>query len=92
MTKNIYSAFTKKLFGVKYERVGRTLLICLTVFWGLHISELQIKIAPFILYLMTSTFTASVMWALAPAQRAPCPSSPGRPPHPPGGPHPLPRV
>lgn len=23
--------------------------------------------------------------ALAPAQRAPCPSSPGRPPHPPGG-------
>ncbi len=62
MTKNIYSAFTKKLFGVKYERVGRTLLICLTVFWGLHISELQIKIAPFILYLMTSTFTASVMW------------------------------
>ncbi len=62
MTKNIYNAFAKKLFGIKYERVGRTLLICFIVFWGLHIAELQIRIDPFVLYFMTAAFTAGVMW------------------------------
>ncbi len=62
MIMDIYSAFAKKLFGVKYERVSKTLIICFIVFWGLHIADLQIKIAPFILYLMTATFTGGVMW------------------------------
>ena len=71
MTKNIYNAFAKKLFGVKYERMGRTLFICFIVFCGLRISEFQIEIAPFILYLMTAAFTASSMWqALSSADTA----------------------
>lgn len=59
---NIYSAFAKKLFGVKYERVGKTLVVCFIVFLGLYIADIQIKIAPFILYLITATFSASIMW------------------------------
>lgn len=58
----IFKAFAKKLFGVRYERIVKNLLVCLIVFWGLHISDFQVKIAPFILYLMTGTFTAGVMW------------------------------
>lgn len=58
----MFKAFAKKLFGANYERLKRTLLVYLIVFWGLHIADFQIQIAPFILYLMVSTFTAGVMW------------------------------
>lgn len=60
--KMIFKAFAKRLFGVKYERLPRTLLIDLVVFWGLHVAGLRVQIAPFILYLMTGTVTAGVMW------------------------------
>lgn len=60
--KMIFNAFAKKLFGAKYERLARTISVYLLMFWGLHISGFQVRIAPFILYLMVSTFTAGVMW------------------------------
>lgn len=60
--KMIFKAFTKKLFGVKYERLIRTVFICLILFWGLHTAGFQIGIAPSILYLTVSVFTAGVMW------------------------------
>lgn len=58
----IFKLFAKKLFGVKYERIRKNILIFLIVFWGLHIANFQIQIAPSILYLMAGTFTAGVMW------------------------------
>lgn len=60
--KMIFKAFSKKLFGAKYERLTRTIFIYLVVFWGIYIADFQIQISPFILYLMVSTFTAGVMW------------------------------
>lgn len=60
--KMIFKAFSKKLFGAKYERLTRTIFIYLIVFWGLYIADFQVRIAPFILYLMISTLTAGVMW------------------------------
>ena len=60
--KIIFKAFSKKLFGAKYERLTRTIFIYLVVFWGIYIADFQIQISPFILYLMVSTFTAGVMW------------------------------
>lgn len=60
--KMIFSAFSKKLFGVKYGRLTRTVFICLIVFWGLYTGGFRIPVAPFILYLTVSTFTAGVMW------------------------------
>ena len=62
MMKMSFEVTAKKLFGVNYERLARTLFLELVVFWGLHISGLQVKIAPFILYLMTAAFSAGVMW------------------------------
>ena len=55
--KIIFKAFSKKLFGAKYERLTRTIFIYLVMFWGLFIADFQIQISPFILYLMVSTFT-----------------------------------
>ncbi|RKI69110.1 hypothetical protein D7V91_06610 [bacterium 1xD42-67] len=62
MMKMSFEVTAKKLFGVRYERLTRTLFLDLAVFWGLHIAGLQVKIAPAILYLMTSAFTAGIMW------------------------------
>ena len=55
-------AFSKKLFGAKYERLPRTLFIDLIVFWGLYIAGFQVQIAPSVRNLMISAFTAGVMW------------------------------
>ena len=60
--KMMFRFFAKKLFGAKYERSGKNIFIGLIVFWCLSIADLQVEIAPFILYLMTTTFTAGVMW------------------------------
>ena len=60
--KMIFKAFSKKLFGAKYERLTRTIFICLIMFSGLYIAGVRVRISPFILYLMVSTFTAGVMW------------------------------
>ena len=62
MMKMSFDVTAKKLFGAKYERLARTLFLDLVVFGGLHISGLQVKIAPAILYLMTGAFSAGVMW------------------------------
>lgn len=60
--KMTFRAFAKNLFGAKYERLKRSVFIYLIVFWGLYITDWKIQIAPFIRYLMLSTFTAGVMW------------------------------
>ncbi len=60
--KMMFKAFSKNLFGVKYERMTRIVFIYLVVFWGLSIGEFQVPVAPFVFYLMVSTFTAGVMW------------------------------
>ena len=62
MMKMSFEVTAKKLFGVKYERLIRTLFLELAVFWGLHIAGVQVEIAPFILYLMAGAFSAGVMW------------------------------
>lgn len=62
MTEMMFKAFGKKLFGIRYKRIWRNLLVCVIVFWGLLISDFQVEIAPFILYLIAGTFTAGVMW------------------------------
>ncbi|MDE6362713.1 MAG: hypothetical protein K2L86_00345 [Lachnospiraceae bacterium] len=62
MKRMMFKAFGKKLFGANYERMPRGLLAALIVFLGLRAAGCEVRIAPVILYLMTSTFTAGVMW------------------------------
>lgn len=58
----LFKAFAGKLFGTGYGRLRRTLLIDLLLFWGLFTAGFKVQIAPRILYLMISAFTAGVMW------------------------------
>lgn len=63
-----FKAFGKKLFGVKYESLKRAFPVYLIVFWGLRTAGVKIAIAPFIMYLTVSGFTAGVMWQELSAQ------------------------
>lgn len=60
--RSIFRAFAKNLFGAKYERLKKAVLVYLAVFLGLHMGDYRIRISAFILYLMISAFTAGVMW------------------------------
>ena len=60
--KTIFKAFSKNLFGAKYERLTRTIFIYPILFWGLYIADFKVRNSPFILYLMVTSFTAGVMW------------------------------
>ena len=62
MMKMTGKAFAKRLFGTKYERLCRTLLIDLIVFFGLYNSGFQVQIAQSVRILMISSVTAGMMW------------------------------
>ncbi len=55
-------AFSKKLFGARYERLAQSLVIALIVYGGLALADFKLLIAPFVLYLTVTSFTAGVMW------------------------------
>lgn len=60
--KIMFQVFAKKLFGVHYERLGNMLVIEFVIFLGLYYSGFRVKISSEVLYLMSSLFTAGVMW------------------------------
>ncbi len=62
MMKMTGKAFAKKLFGARYERLPRTLLMDVILFWGLYIAGFQVQIAASVRILMINAFTAGVMW------------------------------
>ena len=55
-------AICKQLFGAKYERVTRSLLISAILFFSLFGAGVRLTIAPFILYLTATAFSAGIMW------------------------------
>lgn len=61
-------AISKQFFGAKYESLKKSLLICSILFFSLYATEIKLIIAPYILYLVSSVFTASIMWQALSAQ------------------------
>ena len=58
----IFQVTAKKVFGADYEGLRKSFLIWAIVFLGLRIAQVRVETAPFILYLLSSSFTAGVMW------------------------------
>lgn len=54
--------FAKKLFGVKYEKIMRNLIISAVLFGGLYYSGIHIAVAPFVICLMVTALTVGEMW------------------------------
>ena len=55
-------AICKQLFGAKHERVARSLLISAILFFSLFGAGVRLLVAPFILYLTATAFSAGIMW------------------------------
>ncbi len=60
----IVKALSKQLFGAKYESVRKGMLAAVILFVAVYAAELSLKIAPFILYLTSTFFTAGIMWQM----------------------------
>lgn len=65
----IVKALSKQFFGAKYESAGKSLLAAVILFVSIDTAEFQIEIAPFILYLTSTCFTAGVMWQMLTGKR-----------------------
>ncbi len=59
---NILKALLKQLFGAKYEHVVKSLAVCLILFLAVHAAEINMEIAPSVLILTATAFSAGIMW------------------------------
>lgn len=67
----VLKALAKQLFGTRYERIGTSLAACVIIFVALHTAEIKVVIAPSILFLTATAFSAGIMWqALNSSQNA----------------------
>lgn len=58
----VLKTLSKQLFGAKYERIGKSLMACLILFFVIYMTEIRVAIAPRILYLTATVFSAGIMW------------------------------
>ncbi len=59
---NILKALSKQLFGAKYERAVKSLAVCLTLFLAVNAAGINMEIAPSVLFLTATAFSAGIMW------------------------------
>lgn len=62
-------ALSKQLFGAKYESIGKSLLAAAILFFAIYAAEWKLVIAPSILYLTSTFFTAGTMWQMLNGRR-----------------------
>lgn len=66
---NTLKALTKQFLGAKYESAKKSLLEALILFAAIHAAQFRIVIASSILYLISTLFTAGVMWQVLTGRR-----------------------
>ena len=66
---NTTKALSKQFFGAKYQSAGKSLLAAVILFVAIDAAEFQMEIAPFILYLTSTIFTAGVMLQMLTGKR-----------------------
>ena len=67
--KNTIKALSKQFFGAKYESARKSLLAAVILFIAVYAAEFRIAVAPFILYLTSTFFTAGIMWQVLAGRR-----------------------
>lgn len=65
----IIKALSKQLFGSKYEDLWKSIFSSVIIFFSIYMTGLKITIAPFILYLTSTFFTAGIMWQMLAGKR-----------------------
>ena len=59
---NPYKVFWKHVFGAKYEGIKKSVFVVAVVFFAIFAAEVKMVIAPSVLFLTATIFTAGVMW------------------------------
>lgn len=59
---NLYKVFLKHVFGAKYEGVRKNVFVVAVIFFAIFAAEIKMTIAPSVLFLTATVFTAGVMW------------------------------
>lgn len=54
--------FSKQLLGARYERIGKSVIACIILYFSISLAELEIAVASSILYLTVTVFTGGVVW------------------------------
>ena len=67
--KNTIKALSKQFFGAKYESTRKSLLAAAILFIAIYAAEIRVAVAPAILYLTSTLFTAGVMWQVLTGRR-----------------------
>lgn len=57
-----FSAIAKQLFGKKYERISRSLALCMILFTAVYGAGFRIQVSPAVLFLTAFAFSAGIMW------------------------------
>lgn len=55
-------AFAKQLFGAGYERIGKSMLVCLILFLVIYSAGLEVMISPSVFWLTVTALPAGIMW------------------------------
>ena len=66
---NTIKALSKQFFGAKYESARKSLLAAVILFAAVYAADFRVEIAPFILCLTSTFFTAGVMWQVLTGRR-----------------------
>ena len=61
---NLFNTILRQLCGARYESISKSLLTAFILFLALHTAGIRLTVAPFILYLASTLFSASVMWQI----------------------------
>ena len=67
--KNTIKALSKQFFGAKYDSARKSLLTAVILFVAVCAAEFRVAVAPFILCLTSTFFTAGIMWQVLTGQR-----------------------
>lgn len=58
----ITKVFAKKLFGLRYEKIIRSIVLSIVLYFGIYNADLHIQVAPFVMGFMASAITIGEMW------------------------------
>lgn len=59
---NTLIALSKQVFGARYERIARSLISCIILFFAVRTAEIEVEIAASILFLTATFFSSGIMW------------------------------
>ncbi len=60
--RNLLKVFMKQFFGAEYEGFRKSIFIAAILFFAIYTAEIRMSVAPGVLFLTATVFTAGVIW------------------------------